>query len=143
MIENYLAAEQAIIARLESQLEGVTVKTAADVDGMQEDAQKTPAVYVVYDGDVPGETAGNERAQIVKQRWLAIVTVRNRRQIRAGSKTRENAGPILSSVIGALSGWKPDPGPFGEMQRIGALSPDYSAGFGYFPLAFELPVVTF
>lgn len=142
---NYLEAEQLIKAKLETELASnspkVHVKTAADIAGIEEDSQRTPAVYIVYDGDTVGEDAGYGQSNIVKQRYMAVITVRNKSTIRSGEKTREDAGELLSQVISILSGWKPGNG-YSELKRVDSIPPGYSAGFGYFPVAFEITKVT-
>jgi len=117
---------------------------AADLAGVQERQQVTPAVHVIYQGDdVP--TGQHDRGyfgspQVVHQRWLVAVAVRNVRGIREGTAMREEAGPILAQVITALEAWQP-PAPWRPMKRAPSPPPWYSNGFGYFPLLFTTEVV--
>ncbi len=141
---DYLAAEGLIVGRLEASL-GAQVRavfSAADLAGVAEQAQITPAVHVVYDGDRLGDEAGRHRAQQVYQRWLVIVAVRNAKGQATGKGARESAGPIISAVLAALQGWQPSPD-HQPLRRIDAPRPVFSpGGFAYFPLAFETRIDT-
>ncbi|MDC8804218.1 hypothetical protein PRZ61_12275 [Halomonas pacifica] len=145
--DDYLAAEGLIMAHLEAELadiQGLKIMTAADVGGVDFMRQHTPAVHVVYTGDqVPGGNATDEGDyHVLKQRWMAVVAVRSVRDQVSGKASREAAGPILSRVLKALSGWRPGPG-YGTLVRINAPVPQYHKG-GYvrFPLQFETVLVT-
>jgi hypothetical protein len=146
MITNYLAAESLIIARLKAQVPTFrAVYGAADLAGVEERAQVTPAAHVIYDGDaVPGgevNRAGAGAAQVVAQHWLVVVAVRNVRDTQGGQYTREEAGPLVSQTITALSGWKPSTD-FRPLRRTSAPKPAFTNGFGYFPLMFEALLIT-
>lgn len=146
MISDYLAAEPLLIARLRAAVAGFrAVLGAADLDGVAEGAQTVPAAHVIYDGDaLPGGDAsrgGAGAAQMVAQRWLVVVAVRNVRQAATGDGARGEAGPLISQTLAALSGWQPSPS-FRPLRRVAGPRPGYNAGFGYFPLLFEAQLVT-
>ncbi len=146
MITDYLAAEQLLIARLRSAVPGFhAVLGAADLDGVAEAGQTVPAAHVIYDGDaLPGGDAargGAGAAQMVAQRWMIVVAVRNVRQTLSGDGARGEAGPLISQTLAALSGWQPSPA-FRPLRRVPGPRPGYNAGFGYFPLLFEAQLVT-
>lgn len=144
---DYLAAEALIVARLQealADLPRLKVLTVADLAGVQQQAQHTPAVQVLYAGDqVPGGAAtdrGNYHA--LRQRWMAVVAVRSVRRQASGQAAREQAGPILSRTLQALAGWRPGQG-YGPLVRINAPAPVFRpGGYGYFPLQFETVIVT-
>ncbi len=147
---DYLVAEGLILARLEAELAdlsssaGLKVLSAADLAGVAEGAQHTPAVHVIYMGDqVPGGDAVDEgNYHLIRQRWMAVVAVRNARSQRTGQAARDAAGPILSRVIQVLSGWRPGQG-LGPLRRVSAPAPAFTpGGFAYFPLQFEITLVT-
>lgn len=143
-MDNHLALEGLLIERLKSAVpEFRAVPGMADLAAMQESSQITPAAHVIYWGDtVPsGNSAGQGSAQMVAQTWMVVVAVRSARDTRGGSGAREEAGTLMSDVIQALSGWMPGPG-YLPMRRVNAPRPGFSAGFGYFPLAFETRFVT-
>ncbi|MEN8196871.1 MAG: hypothetical protein ABFS30_10225, partial [Pseudomonadota bacterium] len=54
----------------------------------------------------------------------------------SGSDARQDAGPIMDSVLSALMGWKPSP-VHGELQLQTPPAPIFSNGFGYFPIDFQ------
>lgn len=140
-MDNYLSAESLIIERLRTQVTGVrAVLSAADLAGVEEAKQVTPALHVLYDGDDLGDRAADGADGIVRQRWLVIVAVRNARGQASGAGAREVAGPIILQVLAALGGWQPDE-EHGELVRIAAPRPAFSpGGFAYFPLAFHTAI---
>ncbi|MDX1464122.1 MAG: hypothetical protein R3215_00285 [Halomonas sp.] len=145
--DDYLVAEGLILARLETELAdlaGLKVLSTADLAGVDEGAQHTPALHVVYMGDaVPGgEQVDQGNYHVLRQRWMVVAAVRNARQQRSGQATRAEAGPLLSRVIQALSGWRPGEG-LGSLTRVSAPRPAFTpGGFGYFPLQFETVLMT-
>lgn len=144
--DDYLAAEGRIRDHLETELAdlaGLKVLSAADLAGVTEGAQHTPALHVIYMGDaVPQADAVDQPYQVLRQRWMVVVAVRNARTQRSGQAVREDAGPILSRVIRALSGWRPGQG-LGALARTTAPAPAFTpGGFGYFPLQFETVLMT-
>jgi hypothetical protein len=147
MLADYLVAEGLIVARLEAQLADIDrlkVLRPADLAGVAETAQHTPAIHVLYGGDVvPGGDAVDEgNYHVIKQRWLAVVAVRSPGSQLTGQQVREAAGPVLTRVIQTLSGWRPTQG-LGPLVRVPAPPPAYSkGGFGYFPLQFETKLLT-
>lgn len=140
---SYLDAEQLIIDQLKLRVPDVrAVFSTAELVGVEEAAQVTPALHVIYDGDRLAGSAGRGAAQTVYQQWIVVVAVRSARDQRGGSGARYNAGPIINDALAALSGWQPS-NLHGPLQRVQAPLPGYSqGGFGYFPLAFESAIVT-
>jgi hypothetical protein len=137
VIDDYLSAEDLLTARIQAVTGIVSVLSAASLPGLAETAQKTPCVHVLYDGDRIGE---GKNAQIIHQRWLAVLAIRNARDA-TGQASREQAGPLLSALIQQLQGWKPSP-QHGLLVRIEAPEPAYTPNFAYFPLAFETALAT-
>lgn len=144
-MDNYLAAEQLIIDRLKAAfsalpaLAGVHVLSAADLDGVEEARQLTPAVHVIYDGDDLGDSAGDGVDHIVRQRYLTVVVTRNVRGIKTGKAAREDAGVIVLATLGALGGWQPS-SEHGEVVRIPGPRPTYRTGHQYIPIAWHTAV---
>jgi len=100
--DNFLALEPLIVARLKSALPAdVHVLSAADLAGIAESAQPTPAVHVLYrgyrvrDADVPAFAA-------IEQTWLTVIAARNLTDLASGSDARQAAGPLAADVIDAL-----------------------------------------
>lgn len=140
MLDNYLSAEALIIQRIKDQVPGLNaVLSADDLAGVEERSQVAPAVHVLYGGDIlaggAAGSAGRGAARIVRQRWFAVIVVRQARDA-TGSRARAEAGPLISKVLVALSGWPPSAA-HRELVRLSAPNPLYRAGMAYFPLAFE------
>ncbi|ATG73679.1 hypothetical protein AN401_07250 [Zobellella denitrificans] len=150
-VADYLAAEGLIVTRLEAQLAdvaGLKILRPADLAGVAELAQHTPAVHVLYGGDVVSTppTVDQGNYQPLRQRWLVVLAVRNATRTGGGQLTgqqvRESAGPLLSQIIAALGGWRPGQG-YGPLVRVAAPAPAYRpGGYGYFPLQYETVLLT-
>lgn len=137
-VADHLMLEPLIIDRLSAEL-GNTVRqvaSAADLAGVTEGSQISPAIHVLYAGDqIPtGEGARGQFGvpQQVEQRWNVVVAVRNARTQRSGAAARNEAGPLLAAVCRALAGWQPDAA-FTAFRRRNAPPPAYTGTFGYFP----------
>lgn len=144
-MDDYLAAERLIKARLEEQAQDAkAVFSAVDLNGVTERSQVTPAVHVLYGGDVPVReapgTANRGQMQITDQRWVIVVAVRSAKDVQGGSGARELAGPIIAQALAALRGWKPA-GFDRPLRRGSGMPPRYTPGFAYFPFQFLLRIV--
>lgn len=142
---NYLSAEAFIIARLrEKAPEAVkAVLSAADLAGVAESKQVTPALHVLFHGYRPTRAVEGSRGAIqeTEQTWVVVTAVRNLRTPKTGEHAREEAGPILSAVLAALQGWQPSP-KHTPLELAGGPRAGFTGGYGYFPLAFTTRVVT-
>jgi len=141
MIVDYLEAESLIIERLREKLPEIKAFPPAEsLDSVERAVgQKTPAVFVIYDGEHITPSRG-DLPQNAEQRWLVVVATRNINDP-SGKSTREKAGPLMAKIIRALQGWKPGP-QFGKLSRAPATGVLYSDTFSYFPLAFTTTIVT-
>jgi hypothetical protein len=140
MITNYLAAEPLLIARLTAKLPGIKILSAADLAGVAEGAQNTPAVHVLYDGDRMADSSSDGAGMLVWQRWLAVVAVRNAKTQRTGEDARDDAGLILLDLLKALQGYKLSDDFPDRLRRVAAPRPLFNAGFLYIPTAWEVKV---
>lgn len=144
----YLDAETQIVALLEqAAIANVkAVLTAGDLATVQENQQTTPALHVIYNGESVPSSSGMRGAygspQVVYQQWLVVVAVRNVKKIREGEGAREDAGPIMNSVINTLQGKQLSADFPRHLRRTTPPKPKYTTGFAYFPLAFTLEVDT-
>jgi len=145
-MENYLAAEALIKQRLIDKVPAIPahhVLSAADLDGVKENAQATPALHVIYfDDEVPtgeGSQAGTGRAQLVNQLWLVTLVVRNVKG-KTGAGNRNDAGLLIGPVLAALQGWRPsaEHGPL--YRRKSPYRVTYRNGFGYFTYLFSTKI---
>ncbi len=139
--ENFFNLEPVIMARLREQLAGlqpaVKVLTAADLDGVEENKQFTPAVHLIYQGYSVAESLRSDNsAARITQDWLAVVTTSRKKAIRAGDAAREDGGVIAVRVCAALMGFRPA-GSSKPMKLANAPNAGYNAGYHYLPLAFE------
>lgn len=131
----FMALEPLLIERINDRLRHIPalkILSGADLAGIDERAQPVPAVHVIFGGH-------QERVQdhLVErvERWLTVVAVRNARSQVSGQDARADAGPILTDLHAALLGWQPKG--VKPVQPAAAPRPGFSAGFGYFPLAWE------
>lgn len=138
-LENLMVLEPQIMARLTEHLAGMVPKVhvlaAADLAGVTEATQVTPAVHVVYQNYRIVESRSDGKAARIEQTWLAILATKNVKDTRSGAAARAEAGVIAARVAKALMGFKADSAskPFNLAQGPGA---GFSNGFAYLPLAF-------
>lgn len=147
MLDNYLAAGALIEARIVAKapnlkrVEGVGDLTAWLEDEAEFEKQisgKLPAAFVGYDGDVLGDMTGDGFTHVAGQRWLVVLAVGNYRRADTNKGVVDAAGPLLSQLMAALNGWKPEG--FTELIRQAAPRPGYRAGVGFYPLVFSTNV---
>ncbi len=129
-MSGFMAIEQLIVDRLKAALgDSVHVLTAANLAGVAEESQPTPAVHVVYQGMA---ISGNPLVKI-EERWATVIVIRNVARIKSGQSTRQEAGPMMDAVYAALRRFRPAPG-YSPMMPMTPSMSGYSAGYGYFPL---------
>ena len=128
-MDNYLAAEPLIVARLKEKVTDAIILSSWGVPTIQEKPDLPASVIVFLEQDKPGAIADVGASQKVEQTWLCLVVVRD---------AENAAGELISQVIRAMAGWKPAGSPFSAFKRVkSTYSPDYSPnGVFYFPLAF-------
>lgn len=143
-IDNLLALEPLLMARLAEQLADLTPKVhvlaAADLASVTEATQVTPAVHVLYQGYGLGEGRSDGTAVRLEQIWLTVVATRNVRDLRSGAAGRADAGLIARRVAAALMGFKP-PVCSKPLKLTTAPAAGNSAGYQYLPLAFVAELV--
>lgn len=137
MLSDHLAAGPLFIARIRETVSDLAdVLPARDLAGLTESTLRSPTVFVIYDGDVLADSAGRGQAQMVRQRWLVVLALRHARQGDGGAALGAEAGPLLTALLAALSGWTPSTD-HRPLVRVAAPRPGYSPAFAYYPLAFE------
>ena len=135
---DYLALGGLILARLESRLPDLSgrIKSLGDPAAIDAAGQVTPALFVLFGGETV-ESDRSGRAESVIQTWMVVVSVRSHQDMRSGQSAYAIAGPIVTRVIHALSGWHPG-SPYGLLTRVTpSLGPGYENGWYYHPLAWE------
>jgi hypothetical protein len=149
MIADYLQAGSLIEARIRSAtsnikrvsplgnlyslLEEEPQRMAAHISG------QLPKAFVGFDGEIPGDVAGDGFTHLVAQRWLVVLAVGNYRNADTAQGVTADAGPLLSELVQALTGWTPMG--FTRLERQAAPRPGYLAGVGFFPLVFATTLV--
>ena len=142
-MDNFLSAEPLLIDRLTAELgtEAETVGSITDMQEVEEQAQRTPAVYVIFDGYRPGEAIPSGTAQKLIQQWLVVAAVRNVAAVHTGAEVREDAGALIAKIIPALQGHRLSPD-HSLLRMASAPSAVHRDGFSYIPTAWETTVVT-
>ncbi|MBF0625842.1 MAG: hypothetical protein HQL82_13665 [Magnetococcales bacterium] len=133
-MDNYLAAEPLIVARLKEYVSEAAIHSSWGMPAVRENHDLPPSVIIFLEEDHPGAVADTGLSQKVEQTWLCLVVVRD---------AETETGTLVSQVIRAMAGWKPAGAPFSAFKRVkSAYSPDYSLnGVFYFPLAFATSFV--
>lgn len=131
---------QRLKAELPAEMAGVHVLAAADLDGVAEEKQITPAVHLIYQGFRPLEHRADKKMVRIEQTWLTVVAVRNVRNTRSGAAARSDAGPLAGAVLLALLGWQP-PSAAKPLTLSHAPPARFSAGHMYLPQAFSTELV--
>lgn len=144
MSSNLMALEPVLLTRLSEQLATLSprvhVLVAADLEGVTEATQVTPAVHLVYQGYRVVEGNSSGRTVRLEQTWLATVATRNMKNLRTGEAARADAGQIASQVAQALMGFKPAQASK-PLRLVDGPSAGFSKGFAYLPLAFVVELV--
>lgn len=143
-MDDYLSAEELIKTRVKTQVVELATNTfsAADMAGVSEAEQFTPAAHVLYYGDRVAEGQGrssNGECQCVDQVWYVILVFRNVRDTVTGQAVRAEAGPVIKKVLKALQGWQLT-NEHGPLKRVNGPAPGHRAGFLYIPLCFTTRV---
>lgn len=140
-MQDLLSVGDELVARLKDRLPpDLHVLSAADLAGVTEERQLTPAVHVLYQGYRLLESSANGLTARIEQTWLVVVATRNVRALASGSATRLEAGALAAGVLQALMGFKPGSAAK-PLQLSGAPAARYTAGAQYLPLAFATEVV--
>lgn len=130
-----------MVERLRTQLpKEVHVLTAADLAGVAEGSQPTPAVHVVFGASSIKRVNPDGRSALVEQTWYTVIAVRNVRGVRSGIDARIDASTLADQVLATLMGSKMPPADQPLMLTTPP-APGYSAGFLYLPLAWKAEVV--
>lgn len=129
--------EEAIIARLKAKLpKGVTITTEAELERIPELRNKTPAVFVVYEGFTPAQTPGPNvpHIQQIEQRWVVVATAKNAKGNGAVIGARNDAAELAQQAIEALLGYNCGGGV--RLTLSEQPPPEYDAGYAYIPIGF-------
>lgn len=127
------ALEALIEQRLSLKLDNsLLILRAANIQGMSR--QHNYSVHII-----PNEIEVHEqrRGQVaLNETVFVVVVVRNPGSQLTGVDSRLEAGPTLALIIQALLGWVPNED-CEPLRMANAPSPEFDAGFGFYPLAFS------
>ena len=141
-VNDFSQLEDRIVALLKAAVAGMTpavhVLTAAELEGVRENAQLTPALHVISDGFRPTES-GHKVARLTHT-WYVVAAVRNAAAQRSGAAARRQAGPLLARAMGALLS-EQLPGTAKPLQLAPAPRGRYAGGFFYLPSAWTAETV--
>lgn len=146
MTDNFLILEDILLAALEDEFKlpqgdrVVKVLTSADLQGVTEQTQHTPAVHLVYQTYRVIERRPDGRSSRIEQTWLTIVATTNKANLRTGKAARSDAGAIARRVLKTLMGFKPSV-VTKPLQLTDAPGPGFNGGFQYLPFAFVAELV--
>ena len=147
--DNILACYSALLERLASVPGVKRVLEAPDLEALAADRKIRPddgAVYLVFDGFTPAETAGNAANLALKLSFSVILAKRqyapNKMQY-----GQDGVGETLTALIRALQGFVPKNGEGKSLTATpfaarAALPITYDEGYAFFPLRFETSVIT-
>ena len=139
---NWLALEPHLLALINESVKGMSpavhVLTSADLADVKESAQRTPAVHLIYGGYRIAEDLGT--AWRLVHKWYAVAVVRNVAAARSGQAARQDAGPLVARVVGALVGVSV-PGATRALTLVNPPAASYRAGHQYIPSAFEAETI--
>jgi hypothetical protein len=136
--DNFLFLEPLIKTALREALDPrVHVLSAAELEGVAEATQPTPAVHVLYRGYRVGESRMASHVNI-EQTWLTVVACRQVRDVVGGADARALAGPLAAAVIDALHYTRfPNAKPLRLAQAPAA---GFSAGHFYLPIGWTAEI---
>lgn len=144
-VNDFMAVEPHIVERVRMAVAGLSpavhVLTSADLEGVKEAGQKTPAVHVVYGGFkvVPNDRTDGGQA-LLEHTWLVVSVDRKANQVRSGSANRQAVGRLAARAGAYVMGSRP-PKTTGPLLLAPSPPLYWRAGYGYLPLAFKVSTV--
>lgn len=132
----FATLQKAIVDRLTDTLDpSIRVTTLAELADVPEARQKTPAVFVVYEGFSPAAASPTiPHIQQVEQQWTVVVACKSARGAGTSTTAREDVSAIAQAVLEALLGFSAAPGV--RLTLAGAPGPEFDGGFAYLPIGF-------
>jgi len=140
ILENYLFLQPLIEQRLRAVLGAeLPIEGIEELAQVGETDQRPKVVYVMWAGDAFDDSdAGRAQrgaSQMVRQRWMVALRIRNVSQVDKAARHKE-AGSLLSQIHKAIAGWSPE-GVSRAFVRSGNLAPNYTKTSLY-PLGFAI-----
>lgn len=141
-VNDFMALEPHIVDLVQKAIAGIKpavhVLTASDLADVKEQAQRTPAVHVIYGGYAVAEDL--RTTWRLRHKWYVVAAVRNVANQRSGKAARSGAGTLAAQVARALVGEKL-PGAASALSLVSPPAAKYAGGFQYIPSAFEVETI--
>ena len=139
--DEFFAAEELIVEQIRTITEFIVVASITSLAEVKDNQQQVPACYVMYAGEDVGEAVKQAATpRRTTQKWYLIVAVRNVAQ-QDKSAVRSAASTLIPLVLTKMAGYKPFTN-CKPLARRTAPPPAYLNGFAYFPLRYDLEVIT-
>lgn len=139
---DWMAIEPRLVEMVQKAVKGlkpaVHVLTASDLSMVQEQAQLTPAIHVIYGGYYIADDL--RVSWQLAHTWYVVAADRNVAAIVSGQPARRSAGSLLAMVTGRLAG-EPVQGAIGPLQLISPPPAQYRNGFQYIASAFKVETI--
>jgi hypothetical protein len=133
---NALWPGQAIAARLREQVSALrSVLLVDEFDATQTQPKQLPSAIVLLDQLRVDVRDIYTRPANCDQDWMVAIAVRSARSDADAESAQ--AGPLISKVVAALHGWKPDDTSRALVWRTGP-RPNFGRDVSYYPLLFTL-----
>ena len=129
MISNWLAVAPLIAAQLVAIDEVSNLRIVSGIPEAQALAKENFELFVAWGGDQPKDSAGQGSVVSVYQRWAVILT----------AAPGQDAGPLMSQVLKALTGVKLSE-ESQEFHYAGSSAGLFDGRFLYFPMYFTTQV---
>lgn len=98
--------------------------------------KNVPLAVVVVPAGI--EVNEQRRGQVaIAEAFVVVAQCRNPTSQRTAEAVLEEVGPLLVTCVAALLGWTPDADAYEPLTMIAAPAPEYEAGFGFYPIAFQ------
>jgi hypothetical protein len=135
--QNYLFMQGVIAARLNELLPALPVRPVDRMNDVLETELRDTVAFVLWEGDRIRDQARAGGSSKITQKFTIMLAVANARQ-NDDAAINSDAGPLLSQVHAALSGWAPEQAYGNALKRTNGRAPVYSTNAGLYPLTFEI-----
>ena len=137
---DYLFVGPLMLARLLEQVPELPAELVESPEQVLRADQRPAVAKLMWAGDRFDTTesgrAGGGASQLVHQRWLLVLGLNNPAVDPAGRNTA--AGPLLSRLHRAMSGWSPAGANRPVRRAQAALAPTFTTTQAIYPLGFEI-----
>lgn len=138
----FLESAPLLVSRLKERCPSAqgNVFSTAELAGVQEKAQITPALHVVLHSYAP-ENDDDGPTNTWVEVYLVVAAVKHAGQRAGAAPVLNESAALLRESLAALAGWQ-CPGTLGTIKLERPPKPLSADAFGYFPLAFSVRTIT-